>query len=114
MREVLDSVEFRRPEVPVVSAIDGRVLETADAVREALKSQMVVPVRWVRVVETLARMRVEEWIELGGGGVLTRMLRDFELPSLKGVTFEDLRSSLRFGGQTQSLQLRRDKVEGTS
>jgi [acyl-carrier-protein] S-malonyltransferase len=73
-----------------------------------------VPVRWVRVVETLARMRVEEWIELGGGGVLTRMLRDFELPSLKGVTFEDLRSSLRFGGQTQSLQLRRDKVEGTS
>ena len=114
MREVLDSVEFRRPEVPVVSAIDGRVLETADAVREALKSQMVAPVRWVRVVETLARMRVEEWIELGGGGVLTRMLRDFELPSLKGVTFEDLRSSLRFGGQTQSLQLRRDKVEGTS
>jgi [acyl-carrier-protein] S-malonyltransferase len=114
MREVLDSVEFRRPEVPVVSAIDGRVLETADAVREALKSQMVVPVRWVRVVETLARMRVEEWIELGGGGVLTRMLRDFELPSLKGVTFEDLRSSLRFGGQTQSLQLCRDKVEGTS
>ena len=114
MREVLDSVEFRRPEVPVVSAIDGRVLETADAVREALKSQMVAPVRWVKVVETLARMRVEEWIELGGGGVLTRMLRDFELPSLKGVTFEDLRSSLRFGGQTQSLQLRRDKVEGTS
>ena len=114
MREVLDSVEFRRPEVPVVSAIDGRVLETADAVREALKSQMVAPVRWVRVVETLARMRVEEWIELGGGGVLTRMLRDFELPSLKGVTFEDLRSSLRFGGQTQSLQLRRDKVEGSS
>ena len=114
MREVLDSVEFRRPEVPVVSAIDGRVLETADAVREALKSQMVVPVRWVRVVETLARMRVEEWIELGGGGVLTRMLRDFELPSLKGVTFEDLRSSLRFGGQTQSVQVRRDKVEGTS
>jgi [acyl-carrier-protein] S-malonyltransferase len=114
MREVLDSVEFRRPEVPVVSAIDGRVLETADAVREALKSQMVAPVRWVRVVETLARLRVEEWIELGGGGVLTRMLRDFELPSLKGVTFEDLRSSLRVAGQTQSLQLRKDKVEGTS
>ena len=46
------------------------------------------------MVETLARMRVEEWIELGGGGVLTRMLKDFELPSLKGVTFEDLRARL--------------------
>src|SRR5919199_3181854 len=77
MREVLNSVEFRRPEVPIVSAVDGSVLYSADAAREALKKQMVAPVRWVRVVETLARMRVEEWVELGGGGVLTRMLRDF-------------------------------------
>jgi len=114
MRDVLDSVEFRRPEVPVVSAVDGSVLETADAVREALKSQMVAPVRWVRVVETLARMRVEEWIELGGGGVLTRMLRDFELPSLKGMTFEDLRARLGFAGQAQSPPPHRDEVEGTS
>jgi [acyl-carrier-protein] S-malonyltransferase len=33
-------------------------------------------------------------IELGGGGVLIRMLRDFELPSLKGITFDDLRTRL--------------------
>jgi len=114
MREVLDSVEFRGPEVPVVSAVDGSVLETAEAVREALKSQMVATVRWVRVVETLARMRVEEWIELGGGGILTRMLRDFEHPSLKGITFGDLRARLGSAGQAQSLQLRSDEVEGTS
>ncbi len=94
MREVLDSVEVWGPEVPMVSAVDGSILETAEAVREALKSQMVAPVRWVKVVDTLTRMRVEEWIELGGGGVLTRMLKDFELPSLRGVTFEDLRGRL--------------------
>jgi [acyl-carrier-protein] S-malonyltransferase len=101
MREVLDGVEFRVPEVPIVSAIDGRVLTGADAVKEALKNQMVAPVRWVKVVETLARMRVEELIELGGSGVLTRMLRDFELPSLKGITFDDLRT--RLYGQAQNL-----------
>jgi [acyl-carrier-protein] S-malonyltransferase len=101
MREVLDSVEFRMPEVPIVSAIDGRVLTGADAVKEALKNQMVAPVRWVKVVETLARMRVEELIELGGSGVLTRMLRDFELPSIRGITFEDLRT--RLYGQAQNL-----------
>src|SRR3712207_1522697 len=94
MREVLDAVEFRVPEVPIISAIDGRVLTGADAVKEALKNQMVAPVRWVKVVETLARMRVEELIELGGSGVLTRMLRDFELPSIRGITFEDLRARL--------------------
>jgi [acyl-carrier-protein] S-malonyltransferase len=94
MRGVLDAVEFRKPEVPIVSAVDGSVLTSAGAVKEALKSQMVAPVRWVKVVDTLARMRVEELIELGGGGVLVRMLRDFELPSLKGITFDDLRSRL--------------------
>jgi [acyl-carrier-protein] S-malonyltransferase len=109
MREVLDSVEFRRPEVPIVSAVDGSVIETADMAKEALKGQIVAPVRWVKVVETLARMRVEEWIELGGGGVLTRMLRDFELPSLKGVTFDDLRA--RLYGQAQSLLPRKDEIE---
>ena len=73
MRGVLDAVEFRKPEVPIVSAIDGSVLTSAGAVKEALKNQMVAPVRWVKVVDTLARMRVEELIELGGG-VLIRML----------------------------------------
>jgi len=112
MRGVLDSVEFSRPEVPVVSAVDGSVLETADAVREALKSQMVAPVRWVKVVETLARMRVEEWVEMGGGSVLTRMLKDFEIPSLKGIPFEDLRA--RLSQQAQNLLPRKDGGEWVS
>ncbi|BBL80657.1 malonyl CoA-acyl carrier protein transacylase [Rubrobacter xylanophilus] len=107
MRELLDSVDFRRPEVPLVSAVDGSVLESAEAVKEALKRQMEAPVRWVQVVETLARMRVVEWIELGGGNVLTRMLRDFELPSLRGMTFEDLRA--RIGRQAQNLLPKREE-----
>jgi [acyl-carrier-protein] S-malonyltransferase len=110
MREVLNSVEFRRPEVPIVSAVDGSVLYSADAAREALKKQMVAPVRWVKVVETLARMRVEEWVELGGGGVLTRMLRDFELPSLKGITFDALQG--RLYGQAQNLLPRKEEMDG--
>ncbi len=106
MRGALDAVEFRTPEFPIVSAIDGSVLTTAEAARNALKNQMVAPVRWVRVVETLAKMRVEEWVELGGGGVLTRMLKDFELPSLKGITFEDLRA--RLPQQAQNLLPRKE------
>src|SRR5215213_9541157 len=101
MRGVLDSVEFHVPQVPMVSAMDGRVLTKAEAVKDALKEQMVAPVRWVRVVETLAKMRVEEWIELGGGGVFMRMLKIFELPSLNYITFEDLQ--FRLYGQAQNL-----------
>jgi [acyl-carrier-protein] S-malonyltransferase len=112
MREILDTVEFHKPEVPIVSAIDGSVLTSAEAVKEAFKNQMVAPVRWVKVVETLARMRVEEWVELGGSGVLTRMLRDFELPSLKGITFEDLR--VRLSQQAHYLLPRSNGGEQTS
>ena len=112
MREILDTVEFHKPEVPIVSAIDGSVLTSAEAVKEAFKNQMVAPVRWVKVVETLARMRVEEWVELGGSGVLTRMLRDFELPSLKGITFEDLR--VRLSQQAHNLLPRSNGGEQTS
>lgn len=106
MRETLESVEFHQPEVPMVSAMDGTVLQSAEAVKEALKDQMVSPVRWVRVVETLARLRVEEWVELGGGNVLTRMLRDFEV-SVRGVNFEEIRSRLgeRLGEQIPSVNL---------
>ncbi|QIN84189.1 acyltransferase domain-containing protein [Rubrobacter tropicus] len=106
MRGVLDAAEFYVPRVPIVSAADGSILTTAESVREALKGQMVAPVRWVKVVETLAKMRVEEWVELGGGGVLTRMLKDFELPSLKGITFEDLRA--RLPQQAQNLLPRKE------
>src|SRR5215204_6235528 len=112
MRGVLDAVEFHKPEVPIVSAIDGSVLTSAEAVKEAFKNQMVAPVRWVKVVETLARMRVEELVELGGSGVLTRMLRDFELPSLKGITFEDLR--VRLSQQAHNLLPRSNGGEQTS
>ncbi|WP_119066097.1 ACP S-malonyltransferase [Rubrobacter indicoceani] len=107
MKGVLDQVEFKTPDFPVVSAIDGSLLITSEAVREALKNQMVAPVRWIKVVDTLARLRVEEWIELGGGGVLTRMLRDFEVPSLRGVTFEDFRT--RLSEQAQSFLNRGDE-----
>lgn len=100
MRAVLDGVEMRVPEVPVVSAVDGSVLTSADAVREALKNQMASPVRWIQVVDTLARLRVEEWIELGGGGVLTRMLKDFDIPTLNGIPFDEWKARLFQQAQT--------------
>jgi [acyl-carrier-protein] S-malonyltransferase len=100
MRGIIDAVEIRTPEVPVVSAIDGSVLTSADAVREALKNQMAAPVRWIQVVETLTRLRVEEWVELGGGGVLTRMLKDFDLPTLTGISYEECKARLFQQAQT--------------
>jgi [acyl-carrier-protein] S-malonyltransferase len=78
MRELLSSVEFGGPKVPMVSAADGALLTNADELRAALQKQMLSTVRWVSVVERLSELGVEEIIEAGEGGTLIRMLRDFK------------------------------------
>jgi [acyl-carrier-protein] S-malonyltransferase len=78
MDELLGEVEFEEPEIPMVGATDGALLTTAEEVREALRNQMLSPVRWVVVVERLLDLGVREIFEAGEDGTLTRMLRDFK------------------------------------
>ena len=86
MDGLLESVEFDEPDIPMVGATDGAVLTTAEGVREALRNQMLSPVRWVDVVETLLELGVREIFEAGEDGTLTRMLRDFKRRDVTGKT----------------------------
>jgi len=86
MDGLLEAVEFDDPGIPVVGATDGAVLTTAGGVREALRNQMLSPVRWVVVVERLLEMGVREIFEAGEDGTLTRMLRDFKRNDVTGTT----------------------------
>ncbi|MGB3682180.1 MAG: ACP S-malonyltransferase [Rubrobacteraceae bacterium] len=89
MELMLAETEFEEPEVPMVSAMDGGILETADDVRTALQRQMLSPVRWVAVIGRLVDMEVGEVIEAGDDGTLTRMLRDFKDIELEGRTAKE-------------------------
>lgn len=84
MERLLDEMEFRDPEIPMVSATDGAVLAKSDDVRLALREQMLSPVRWVAVIERFLDLGVEEIVEAGADGTLTRMLRDFKEERLTG------------------------------
>jgi len=86
MDELLRVVELEEPELPMVGATDGALLTTADGVREALRKQMLSPVRWVAVVERLLDLGVREFFEAGEDGTLTRMLRDFKRKGVEGRT----------------------------
>ena len=90
MDSLLAEVELKNPGVPLVSGIDGGVVEDATGVRRALRGQMLSPVRWVAVVERLAGLGVEEVLEVGEGGTLVRMLRDFKEAGLKGRTAAEI------------------------
>jgi [acyl-carrier-protein] S-malonyltransferase len=78
MDALLQWVEFDEPETPMVGATDGALLTTAHRIREALRHQMLSPVRWVAVVDRLLELGVREIFEAGEDGTLTRMLRDFK------------------------------------
>jgi [acyl-carrier-protein] S-malonyltransferase len=86
MDALLGEVELEEPEIPMVGATDGAVLTTAEEVREALRNQMLSPVRWVAVVERLLDLGVREIFECGEDGTLTRMLRDFKRKDVEGRT----------------------------
>ncbi|MEW6636827.1 MAG: ACP S-malonyltransferase [Actinomycetota bacterium] len=89
MGRLLSEVEIDDPRIPMVSATDGAVLAVAEDVRLALRNQMLSPVRWVAVIERFAELGVEEVIEAGADGTLTRMLRDFRGMNIKGRKAEE-------------------------
>jgi [acyl-carrier-protein] S-malonyltransferase len=86
MDELLRGVELQAPQIPMVGATDGALLTTAEAVREELRNQMILPVRWVAVVERLLDLGVREIFEAGEEGTLTRMMRDFKRKDVEGRT----------------------------
>lgn len=81
---LLAGVEIDEPQTTMVSGMDGGVLKTADDVRTALSRQMLSPVRWVAVIERFVELGMEEIVEAGDDGTLTRMLRDFKEFDLQG------------------------------
>jgi [acyl-carrier-protein] S-malonyltransferase len=89
---LLEAVELDEPDIPMIGATDGALLTTAERVRDALRNQMLSPVRWVAVVERLLELGVREIFEAGEDGTLTRMLRDFKRKDVTGVTVGEVLS----------------------
>jgi len=90
MEELLGEVDLEEPEIPMVGATNGDLLMTADEALEALRNQMLSPVRWVAVVGRLLDLGVREIFEAGEDGTLTRMLRDFKREDVEGQTAREV------------------------
>jgi [acyl-carrier-protein] S-malonyltransferase len=84
----LAKVAFRDPQVPLVNDVDALVIHTADDCREGLVRQVSAPVRWLEVVETLAREGVDTVIEVGPGTVLSGLVKKID-KRLRVLNVED-------------------------
>jgi [acyl-carrier-protein] S-malonyltransferase len=73
LRRSIDATEFRDPKSPVVSSLTGRVLTTADDVRQELSDQMTGAINWMRAFLEMRRAGASAFFEVGPGNVLANI-----------------------------------------
>ena len=75
MAEAMGDVAWSDPRVPMASNASGRLVTTADEVRQALIDQIASPVRWVDCAHALEAAGCDTYLELGPGRVLGGLTR---------------------------------------
>ena len=76
LADVLESVEFKKPEMPVLANVTGKVhSDDAGSIKDAMLRQVTDSVRWCDCMLTAKASGVENFIEFGPGKVLSGLLR---------------------------------------
>ena len=71
LKKDLERVEVKPPSVPVYSNVHGEVVDTPEAIKEALVEQVTRPVLWQVDVESMLRDGAKAFIEVGAGKTLS-------------------------------------------
>ncbi len=71
IRDALDTVEFKKPVVPIILNKTCNPTQNIDEIKEALVYQMTHDVRWRESVLNMVELGITEQIEVGPGNVLT-------------------------------------------
>ncbi|HSC35481.1 MAG TPA: ACP S-malonyltransferase, partial [Thermodesulfobacteriota bacterium] len=89
LAEVLDKIEFREMNVPIVTNCDASVNSDSSRTRELLVRQVTSPVRWYESVETLGREGVGKFLEIGPKNVLSGLIKR-TLPNVEVGCLENM------------------------
>lgn len=86
LNTILDSVEIKKPRIPVISNVDGNPHSDPEVIRTILKKQIISPVLWERSMKNVLKHNYESCYELGPGTVLKGILMRIDQPKAKTVT----------------------------
>lgn len=78
LAETLGSIDIKMPKVPVVHNQSATVASSVSEIRERLKLQLSLPVKWVASVQYMHQQGLAALIECGPGKVLTGLTRRIE------------------------------------
>ncbi|MGM0632307.1 MAG: ACP S-malonyltransferase [Pseudomonadota bacterium] len=71
----LESIEFRKPSIPVIQNVNGRTSRDPQEIRDNLLKQLYMPVQWVDSIHCLGDLGIGNVVELGPGKVLSGLVR---------------------------------------
>jgi [acyl-carrier-protein] S-malonyltransferase len=74
----LQSLEFRKPGVPIVCNVDGVLIEDVDPARDALVRQVTGAVQWAPSMGLLIAKGIPTFVEVGPGKVLCGLMRQID------------------------------------
>ncbi len=94
LEQVLASLTFNAPRIPVINNVDVAVVTDPAQIKNALARQACNPVRWVEVIQHMARSGVTHVGECGPGKVLTGMTKRID-SSLHGFAIADAASLMQ-------------------
>jgi len=89
LSEVLASLTFHAPEIPVINNVDVCIESDPLKIRSALARQLYNPVRWVETIHKLTSDGVQTALECGPGKVLSGLCKRITL-ELSMVQLENL------------------------
>ena len=75
LAERLAGIPISAPEIPVLNNVDVAVCDDPDAIRDALVRQAFSPVRWIELIQEMARRGMGHVLECGPGKVLAGMTK---------------------------------------
>jgi [acyl-carrier-protein] S-malonyltransferase len=91
LEQYLTGITFNAPQIPVVNNVDVAVVADPQQIKNALARQACNPVRWVEVIQHMARIGVTHVGECGPGKVLAGMTKRID-GALQGFAIADAAS----------------------
>jgi [acyl-carrier-protein] S-malonyltransferase len=75
LREVLDGIDLKNAQIPVIANVSANPMTTAEEIKENLIEQLYSPVLWEDSVVKMIDSGVDTFIEIGPGKVLSGLIK---------------------------------------
>jgi len=73
--ERLDTVDFKKPNIPVLHNVDAMEHNDVSEIKQALQDQLCQPVRWVETIQKMLSKDINTVVECGPGKVLSGLIK---------------------------------------